>query len=276
MAIGMDERERGTNMKSHQLASVLLIGALIQPAAYAGGGGLSGGALEITQIANNAELVGIYGEEVTQVAKMVDQINNQISMIANQLSMYQNMLDNTGTLTNQVWGNVFPELQQLAAVVQQGQAIAYSMSNLDAQFSSRFQGYNNYVASSYGPSSYRADYKVWYTTQRDGIHGALKSANLQASKFSSEEATLNQLENMSQTATGRMRALQVGNQISMQQVRQNQKLRELVMSQIQLQGNYLAGEASKDAARQARTEKFYGGPTGTIVGDGAQFGPSSF
>ncbi len=263
-------------MNRQQIAGVLLIGVVMQPTAYAGGGGLSGGALEITQIANNAELVGIYGEEITQVAKMVDQINNQITMISNQLSMYQNMLDNTGVLSTQVWGNVYPELQALANVVQQGQAIAYSMSNLDAQFSSRFQNYNNYVATSYGPSNYRADYKIWYTTQRDGIHGALRSAHLQASQFSSEEATLNQLENMSQTATGRMRALQVGNQIAMQQVRQNQKLRELVMSQIQLQGNYLAAEASKDAARQARAEKFYSGPTGTIVGDDVQFGPSSF
>lgn len=263
-------------MKSKQLVQAILIGALMQPVAHAGGGGFTGGALEITQLANNVELVAIYGEEVTQVAKMVDQINNQITMIANQLNMYTNMLDNTGTLTSQIWGNVFPELQSLASVVQQGQAIAYSMSNLDSLFASRFQNYGDYMATSYGPSNYRTDYKDWYTTQRDGIHGALKSAQLQANQFGSEEATLNQLENMSQTATGRMRALQVGNQIAMQQVRQNQKLRELVMSQIQLQGNYLAAEASKDAARQARAEKFFGGPTGTIMGDGAQFDQSSF
>ncbi len=250
---------------------VVLAASLLLPTViYAGGGGITGGATEVTQILNNVQLGAIHAEEVTQVARLVDQITNQVTMIHNQLNMYNNMLLNSGNLPAFTWGNAMADLGALASVVQKGQAIAYSMANIDSSFTSRFKGYSDYSKSTYGPTSFRSDYKSWHQTQQDGILGAMKSANLQAGQFATEDTTLKTLQNMSQTAQGRMQAIQVGNQISMQVVRQNQKLRELVMSQMQMQGNYLAAEAAKDAANQARAEKFFNTPTGAILGNGTR------
>ena len=255
------------------VAAVLM---LISGSAFAGGGGLTGGATEITQIANNAELGAIFGEEAQQVAQQAQQLAHEIQMIQNQLNMYQNLLDNTSNLGSFMWGNVFSDLQALAAAVQQGNAIAYSASNMNTQWQQRYQGYSNYLANTYGPGNFRTDYQSWYSTQRDGLHGALRSAHLQSQQFATEEATLNTLENMSQTASGRMQAIQVGNQIAMQQVRQTQKLRELVMAQIQAQTNYLASEAEKDAANQARAERYFSGSSSTVTGDGQQYNPGNW
>ncbi len=241
----------------------------------AGGGGLTGGATEITQIANNVELGAIFGEEAQQVAQQAQQLAHEIQMIQNQLNMYQNLLDNTANLSNYMWGNALNDLMALANTVQEGYAIAYSASNIDSQWQQRYKGYSNYLNNTYGAASFQSDYRVWYSAQRDSLHGALRSANLQSSQFTSEESTLSALENMSQSASGRMQAIQVGNQIAMQQVRQTQKLRELVMAQIQAQTNYLASEAEKDAANQARAERYFSGHSTTVVGDGKRFNPGS-
>ena len=64
-----------------------------------------------------------------------------------------------------------------------------------------------------------------------------------------------------------MQALQVGAQIANQQVQQMQKLRQLVMSQMNMQANFMAAEAAKDAAKQARAERFWDTNRGTQVGD---------
>ncbi len=264
-----------SKMKEGIKRVVMAASLALSTTVYAGGGGVTGGATEVTQILNNIELGAIHTEEVTQVTKLVDQINNQVTMINNQINMYTDMLMNSGALSAFNWGQAMADIGQLVSVVQKGQAIAYSMSNIDQTFKNRFKGYGDFVKGTYGTANFLTDYKSWNQTQQDGILGALMSANLQASQFATEDTTLKSLEAMSQTSQGRMQALQVGNQISMQAVRQTQKLRELVMSQMQMQGNYLAAEAAKDAARQARAEKFFNTPNGTILGNGKAYDPGT-
>ncbi len=253
----------------------ILVALVISMPASAGGGGGFAGATEPTQLLNNLELVGIGGQEADQLINQAQQLAHEVQMIQNQLSMYQNMLDNTANLSNFEWGQAYTNLQSLASIVQQGNAIAYSSANMDAQWAQRYQGYSNYLANTYGASNFRSDYQNWYTTQRDSVHGALKAANLQQQQFATEETTLNTLENMSETATGRMQAIKVGNQIAMQQVRQTQKLRELVMAQMQAQGNYMEAQAAKEAAVQARSERHFSAPTTTVTGNGQQYNPGT-
>lgn len=226
------------------------------------------GATEVTQLLNNTELMGIYGQQATQLM-------NEAQMISNQLNMYSNMIQNTQNLSNYQWGQTFTNLQSLSSIVQNGKALAYSMSNIDTAWATRYPGYSTYTAATYGATNFRTDYQGWYETQRDGLHGALRSANLQSQQFATEENTLKTLENMSQSTTGRLQAIKVGNQIAMQQVRQTQKLRELTMAQIQAQTNYLSAQAEKDAAIQARSERHFAAPSTTVLGNGQQYTPGT-
>jgi P-type conjugative transfer protein TrbJ len=249
-----------------QWLAALAIGlslALTTPVQAGGGGGIVG-ATEPTQILNNVELGIISAQEVQAVAQRVTQIANQIQQI-------QNMLTNTLPIPNQVWGQIQQEIAPLLQVVQQGQAIAYTMANVDQQFQVRFPDYNNWMNANFGAQNFMQSYRQWYTTQRDAISGALQVANLQAGQFQNENQVMAQLNAMGNSAQGRMQALQVGAQIANQQVQQLQKLRQLVMSQMNMQANYLAAEAAKDAAKQARAERFWGTDRGTQVGDSAGF-----
>lgn len=44
-------------------------------------------------------------------------------------------------LGTQVWGPITTDLNRLAQVVQGGRSLAYTMSNLDAQFTAAYPGY---------------------------------------------------------------------------------------------------------------------------------------
>ena len=58
----------------------------------------------------------------------------QGEQLANELKMFANMLRNSKNIPNQVFGPVQADLNSLAQIVQGGQALAYSMGNLDQQF----------------------------------------------------------------------------------------------------------------------------------------------
>ncbi len=70
---------------------------------------------------------------------------------------------------------------------------------------------------------------------------------------------LDQLVSRSQSAVGRQQAIQAGNEIAAQNVQQLQKLRDLVATQITLQGNYMAKQTEQEAVKDAASERFWGG-----------------
>ena len=101
--------------------------ALAAPPSFAGSVAGFGGSTEITQLANNIELVQSYLQ--------------QVQSYATQLQQYQNMIQNTLNIPAQVWGSIEGELMGVASVVQQGQALAYSATNIATQFENTFKGF---------------------------------------------------------------------------------------------------------------------------------------
>lgn len=218
------------------------------PVARAGSVGGFGGATEMTQLANNAELVNLYLQQAQSYAK--------------QLEQYQNMIQNTLNIPAQVWGAVEADLMGVANIVKQGQALAYSATNIGTQFQNTFKGFQFPAGF-----NYKTDYKNWSKTTMDSLKGALEAAGLQAQQFATEEGVLTALRAMSQSAQGQMQAIQVGSQIAEQQVQQLQKLRQLMMLQLQSQNTYLAAQENKDATiKAAKDDAFqYQDPRGTYT-----------
>jgi type IV secretion system protein TrbJ len=62
-------------------------------------------------------------------------------MVETGFQQYENMLTHSLNIPNQLFGPIQNDLVQLAGVVNGGQAIAYSMGNLDGTFRQRFPGY---------------------------------------------------------------------------------------------------------------------------------------
>ena len=195
------------------------------------------GSTETTQLLNHGELVNAYIRQGEQLAEALKQTVD--------------MIRNSQLLTTQAYGPVTSDLMQLAQIVQGGQALAYSMANLDAAYRMRFRGY------AYNANAYYTDYQNWSQTSLDTTRSAMRAAGLQNDQLQNEQATLAALRAMSQTTEGRMQALQVANQIAEQQVEQLMKLRQLMLVDLQSKQAFQAVEVQRQAAAEAAADAFF-------------------
>lgn len=230
------------------------------------GGGLTGGATEWTQMLNNGELISLVGKSAEQVNNQIKQITQLAEQIQNQLNIYKNLLQNTAQLPAHIWGQVANDLNKLQSVVAQGQGIAFSMGNIDEVLKQRFKSFADFKTNLPTAETFSQTYQSWSTTNRDTIASTLKAANLTADQFSTEESTMSQLRNLSQTADGQMKALQVGHQIANQQVAQIQKLRGLVSQQMTMMATWYQSQQSEKDLAQARREEFFKSTTPSTSG----------
>jgi type IV secretion system protein TrbJ len=194
-------------------------------------------ATETTQLLNNAQLIAQYirlGEQLRQ-----------------QILMYGDMLRNSRVLSSQAFGSIMADLNQLAAVVQGGRALAYSMANLDNEFRMRFRGYR------YEAGGYYRDYRDWSQTTLDTTLGTLRAVGLQGQQLQSEQAVLARLRAMAISTEGRLQAIQVANQIADQSIEQLMKLRQLMIVDLQSKQAYQAAQIQKEMQSHAATERFF-------------------
>ncbi|NGO66632.1 P-type conjugative transfer protein TrbJ [Rhizobium daejeonense] len=220
-------------------------------------GAATGNATEWTQLLNNSELISLVGKSAEQIDNQITQITLLAEQIQNQLNIYRNMLQNTARLPSHIWGQVESDLNRLRDLVDQGEGIAFSMSNADDLLKQRFKSYADLQSAVTTGSDLAASYANWSDTNRGTIAGTLRAASLTAEQFDTEEDTMGELRAMSQSADGQMQALQVGHQIAAQQVAQMQKLRALVAQQMTMTGTWFqSAQADKDLA-QARRQQFF-------------------
>src|SRR6202167_1385565 len=223
-------------MRKHVIALLVLFTISAEAPQKAEAGAF---ATEVTQLLNHAQLVLAYIRQGLQ--------------LENELAMYANMLRNTKNIPNQRFGSIQADINALAQIVQGGQALAYSLGNLDQLFRSTYPGYGT------TPTVYYANYQNWSQTSLDTTLGALRAAGLQSQQMQSEETVIRSLESMSQTADGQMQALNVLGQISDQQVQQLMKLRELMMADMLSKQEYMGAIIQQQADDQAATQLSFTG-----------------
>ena len=177
--------------------------------------------------------------------KMVESVINEVEMIANQVRQIENMIQNTRNYGRGIFDTeALPRLVRLGQVIDQEQAIAYSMGNIDGLFRQRYPGYRPVT-------DWSREYDTWTRTTLDTLRGTLSSVRLHAGDFATEQARIQALQAMSDSAEGRMQALQLGNMMAGEQLQQLVKLRQLVMAQINAQNVYMATQTNREAQRAA-------------------------
>ncbi len=238
-------------MRSKLVAAALVSAITVQTPKQARAGAF---ATEFTQVLNHGQLVMEYIRQGQQ--------------LANELDMYADQLRNVKTLPAQVFGSIVGDLNSLAAIVQGGQALAYSLANLDVKFRSVFTGYGT------TPNAYYPNYKKWATASLDTTLGTLKAIGLQGQQLQSEQTVLNKLRSMAQSSDGRMQALQVMGQIAEQQTQQLMKLRQIMLTDLQSKQAYQAAIIQQQAAEHAATEQFF--KHNPASGDGRIFRPGIY
>jgi type IV secretion system protein TrbJ len=216
------------------MMAALLITVFIQPPQPVEAGAF---ATEVTQLLNHGQLIMQYLRQGEQ--------------LANEIKMLEDMIRNVKPLPGQTFGPITADINALATIVQGGQALAYSLGNLDAVFRRTYPGYG------YNANAYYTNYRNWSQTSLDTTLGALRAAGLQGQQLQSEQSVLNSLRGMAQTSDGRMQALQVLGQINEQQVQQLMKLRELMMADMSSKQAYQATVIQRESAGEAASEKFF-------------------
>ena len=197
----------------------------------------AGGATEFTQKLNNMELVAMY-------ANMGEQLATEIKQLAD-------MVKNSTNTNGWAYGRVSADLNELAAIVQQGQAISYATADADRIFRTRFPGY-----TPTGPAYYK-QYRVWNTTALDTVTGLLGAAARTQQQLQYEQGVIANLRDLASGATGRMASLQVNNMIAEQSVEQLNKLRAMMAADAASKQVYYGYVLQKDAVQAATTEDFF-------------------
>lgn len=231
-------------MRKSLIVSFLLFSLAIDSPQTAEAGAF---ATEVTQLLNHAQLVLSYIRQGTQ--------------LANELNMYADMLKNSRNLSLHNFGAITADLNALASIVQGGQALAYSLGNLDARFRATYPGY----AQTY-PRNYYSSYQNWSQTSLDTTLGVLRTAGLQGQQLSSEQSILAALKNSISGTNGRLEAIQAASDVAENQVEQMQKLRQLMIADMSSKQAYQATMIQKDAASEAASQWFFTGAPVTNSG----------
>jgi P-type conjugative transfer protein TrbJ len=181
--------------------------------------------------------------------KAIESVINEVQMIANQVKQIENLVQNTRSYSG-VWDQeALPRLMRLGQIIEQEQAIAYAMAGMDRVFRDRYPGYKPIT-------DWAAAYDQWTRTTLDTLRGSLAAVRLHADDFADEQRRIQTLTALSDSAEGRMQAIQAGNMLAAEQIQQLAKLRQLMMAQINAQNVYMANQTNRDAQRVATQQEW--------------------
>jgi P-type conjugative transfer protein TrbJ len=216
------------------------------------------------------------GTEFTQLAnnlQLADQLARQVELVQQAIRRHETMALNTTGFEAQAFGNPLAELRQVTALLDQTRSLSVTSADLDGQFAEKYQDYDAYLADKLDTQALGAKYQQWSKDTNSSVLTTLKAANIQARQIEGDEASLfTELEGLSDTAEGRMQAIQVANQIALAAARQTQKLRQLMMMQLQLQANFIQTQMDRQAAEEAAYRNFVtSGRDAIKAGDGKGF-----
>jgi P-type conjugative transfer protein TrbJ len=207
------------------------------------GGGLGGGATEMTQIANNAELI-------EQVAQLAEQIQNQITMI-------QDMIYNTLTIPDQLFRNVKGVYTKVKGIIDKTRGIAYNLANMDEELKRRFKSYGD-LSSLSRVSDFSSEYRSVVGAQMETVRSTMEAIGVSFEELVNDDASaLEELQHKASSAKGRNELIQATNQLLGFMAEDAMKLRQLQMMQAQMAGTAYEAERAKSDLSNKRIEAFF-------------------
>lgn len=197
-------------------------------------------------------------QQMFEYAEQVNTALNTAEQLQTQIQQYQNMVTQGTGLPDSMFGSIAADLKSVVNIYNRSQALGRQIQNMDSQFNTAFPGFDSYLNQAANSAEVPAQdrYQKWSQQGRDNVKTAMEAANLNTSTFEPEDAQLARMVARSQSAVGRMQAIQAGNEIASQNVQQLQKLRDLMATQINMQGNYMAQQGDRQAVSEAAEQQF--------------------
>jgi len=182
--------------------------------------------------------------------ELVDQLEQQQALV-------KYAVRNTTGMRNFIGNNSIADIRAITDILRQGQALSYASANIDAQFSLKFKDYNGYVALKLNNQTMAAKYQQWSADANAATRTALKAANAQSQQMEgAEEARIRELEVRAQTTKGALEAQHAALELSVETVRQLQKLREIVLINMDLVAKHKQIESDERATKNAEKEQW--------------------
>lgn len=211
------------------------------------------------------------------IITVISQINEKIKEVTEFISEIEGMANavNPEALLRTIPGvdDIFTMFDDVQAVVSAGEGLAHSAANLETFVTDRFGSYEVYLAKLRADGridelDLRTKFRNWSQTHQDTIKNTLMAHGIHAQEVDDAELRLQRLQTLTRSADGRMKVLQIGQEIATEELKQLHSLKEIMMEQSNLHGSYFAMKQSMQAQKEAVdtwTNRDLGLPT--VVGD---------
>lgn len=201
-------------------------------------GSFFAGATEVTQLLNNSQLILQVEETVKLVTKAKDTLTYLKSLNSAMTSLKE-------------WGQYESALATLAASVRQGKETAFALEQSQRDFRRRYG-----LDKRKGGSALDYQHERWWRENTAMVDGVLGRVGLRAQDFDDERRGIAKVLSMSRTQTRRDDILKAANELAGAQSVQLQRLREIGLAQVKMQGEVFAATEAReyeaeDAMRRA-------------------------
>ncbi len=187
-------------------------------------------------------------QNVMTAARSLEQINNQILQLQNEAQMLMNEGKNLRGLNFSALAQLRATLSTTNQLIQQGQGLAFNVSQMEAQFTQLYP--DTYSASTTG-SQMATDARTRWHNSLEALRTATQVQSQAVQNFDSDEQTLTDLVNSSQSAEGALQATQATNQLLALQSRQAIQAQQLQITQ----DRAVALEQARQVAVQERARE---------------------
>jgi P-type conjugative transfer protein TrbJ len=210
-------------------------------------------------------------QNILTAANTLEQINNQIKQLQNQAQSLMNEAKNLTNLDFSALSELKAALSATNQLIQQAQGLAFNVQQMETQFQ---QLYPESFSATVSSAQMVLDARRRWTNSLDALKTAAKVQSQAVQNFASDEQTLTDLVNRSQSAAGALQAAQATNQLLALQARQSMQSQQLQITQDRATALEQARQvAVQERAREVRrrfmgsgtpytpyTVNFYGNP----------------
>lgn len=218
--------------------------------------GLADAATETTQLLNRAALAAQVATSALQLSTARSQLTTEQQTLAELLRMGQ-------LLTGLRWTTAGQDLQNIAMLVQQGQGVAFSMASLDQQFRIMYPGFN--------PSGlpYFLRYRMWQQSVLDTIYGTVRATGGSWQQMQNETGMITYYQSQANTLSTQQQSLMLQNELGAEALNQLNKLRQMMLADIQQKAAYEGYELQKDMDKLQTQNAFFA--NGNVGRDGIRW-----
>lgn len=215
-------------MKNNFICWGVVLAHAVAPSSFAGSVAGTGGGTEVTQIANNIQLVQQYQQTVQGYVRQGLQLQNEL----------KNLTQNPASLLGSEVGRI---INGVGSIMSAGNSIGGGMAQINKNFDSTFK--------SPTAATLAQSFTKWNNTSTSTLEGAMKAAGMHRDATQSDTDALNALYVESQAADGNLKAIQTLSKINSMQVQQMQKLQDLLATQNIASTTYMASQTAKAEAK---------------------------